>query len=255
MRVPFIAGNWKMHKTIEEAVALAKELVAKVRDNVQKKVMIAPPFTALYAVSSVLKGSAVFLGAQNMAAAEKGAHTGEISVHMLKDVGVSYVIIGHSERRHVYGENDQLINKKVKLALSKDLNVILCVGETLEERERGIAEKVVEEQLVNGLQGVESKELTFVTIAYEPVWAIGTGKTATPEDADAMHVYIRKVITNLYDKAAAAVLTIQYGGSVKPNNIKELMAKDNIDGALVGGASLESDTFLPIIQFNNGDAE
>lgn len=255
MRVPFIAGNWKMHKTIEEAVALAKELVAKVKDNTQKKVMIAPPFTVLFAVSSVLKGSSVFLGAQNMAAAEKGAHTGEISVHMLKDVGVSYVILGHSERRHVYGEDDQLINKKVKLALSKDLNVILCVGEMLEERERGIAEKVVEEQLVKGLQDVENHSLKSVTIAYEPVWAIGTGKTATPEDADAMHVHVRKVITNLYNKDAAAALVIQYGGSVKPNNVKELMAKANIDGALVGGASLESDTFIPIIQYDNGDTE
>ncbi len=255
MRVPFIAGNWKMHKTIEEAVVLAKELVAKVKHNTQKKIMIAPPFTSLYAVSSVLSGSALFLGAQNMSAFENGAHTGEISVHMLKDVGVSYVILGHSERRHVYGEKDHIINKKVKLALSKALNVILCVGEMLEERERGIAEKVVEEQLVKGLQDVESKRLKAVTIAYEPVWAIGTGKTATPEDADAMHVYIRKVITDLYNKEAADALTIQYGGSVKPNNIKELMAKSNIDGALVGGASLESDTFIPIIQYDNGDTE
>jgi triosephosphate isomerase len=255
MRVPFIAGNWKMHKTIEEAVVLAKELVAKIKNETGKKIMIAPPFTALYAVSSVIKESAVLLGAQNMAAEEKGAHTGEISVHMLKDVGVSYIILGHSERRHVYGEKDQLINKKVKLALSKDVNVILCVGETLEERERGIAEKVVEEQLVNGLEDVEIQSLKQITIAYEPVWAIGTGKTATPEDADAMHEYIRKVITNLYDKQTAAALIIQYGGSVKPQNIKGLMAKENIDGALVGGASLESDTFLPIVQFDDGETQ
>jgi triosephosphate isomerase len=250
MRTPFIAGNWKMHKNIEEACALAGELVEKLKGVKGKNVMIAPPFTALSAVASVLKGSPIKLGAQNMAAAEKGAHTGEVSADMLMDVGVTYVILGHSERRHIYGEKDQLINAKLKLALAKGLKPILCVGETLEERERGIAFKVVEEQLKNGLQDVGREEIKNVTIAYEPVWAIGTGKTATPEDADAMHVYIRKQIAEIYDTAAAGSLVIQYGGSVKPNNIRELMAKDNIDGALVGGASLEGESFIPIVNYN-----
>ena len=250
MRTAFIAGNWKMHKTVGEACALAQELVEKLKNKNNVTIMIAPPFTALYAVSSILKGSPIKLGAQNMAAEEKGAHTGEVSADMLKDVGVTYVILGHSERRHIYGEKDRLINKKVRLGLAKGLQVILCVGETLEERERGIAFKVVEEQIRNGLQEVGEQELASVTIAYEPVWAIGTGKTATPEDADAMHVYIRKVITGLYSKGAADALVIQYGGSVKPNNVTELMAKDNIDGALVGGASLESESFIPIVQYN-----
>jgi triosephosphate isomerase len=250
MRTAFIAGNWKMHKTVDEACALAQELVEKLKNKNNVTIMIAPPFTALYAVSSILKGSPIKLGAQNMAAEEKGAHTGEVSADMLKDVGVTYVILGHSERRHIYGEKDRLINKKVRLGLAKGLQVILCVGETLEERERGIAFKVVEEQLRNGLQEVGEQELASVTIAYEPVWAIGTGKTATPEDADAMHVYIRKVITGLYSKGAADALVIQYGGSVKPTNVTELMAKDNIDGALVGGASLESESFIPIVQYN-----
>jgi triosephosphate isomerase len=250
MRTPFIAGNWKMHKNIEEACALAGELAEKLKDIDGMRVMIAPPFTALSAVSSVLRGSLIELGAQNMASAEKGAHTGEVSADMLKDVGVTYVIIGHSERRHIYGEKDQLINAKLKLALAKGLKPILCVGETLEERERGIAFKVVEEQVKKGLQDVGGGDIKNVTIAYEPVWAIGTGKTATPEDADDMHVFIRKLITELYDKTVADSLIIQYGGSVKPNNIRELMAKDNIDGALVGGASLEGESFIPIVNYN-----
>jgi triosephosphate isomerase len=250
MRIPFIAGNWKMHKTITEAVELAKELVEKTRNETRKIIMIAPPFTALSAVSSVLKASKIALGAQNMAAEESGAHTGEISVHMLKDVGVSYVILGHSERRHVYGEQDQLINKKVKLAIDKGLKAILCVGEKLDQRERGIAFRVVEEQLKNGLEGISAEALKDVTIAYEPVWAIGTGKNATPNDANAMHLHIRKVITELYSQKASENITIQYGGSVKPANIKELMAEENIDGVLVGGASLEREAFLPIVQFD-----
>ncbi|MFW6207272.1 MAG: triose-phosphate isomerase [Spirochaetota bacterium] len=249
MRKPYIAGNWKMHKTRSEARQAAADLVKQV-EGVDHKVMIAPPFTALGDVAEVLKGSNVVLGAQNMAAAEEGAHTGEVSPLMLKECGVETVILGHSERRHVYGESDELINTKVKLALQHGFEVILCVGETLEEREAGKAEAVVKEQLSGGLQGVDESQLKKVVIAYEPVWAIGTGKTATPEDADAIHKVVREELENLYTKAAAEQLIIQYGGSVKPKNIASLMDKDNIDGALVGGASLKTETFVPIVKFN-----
>jgi triosephosphate isomerase len=184
-----------------------------------------------------------------MAAEEQGAHTGEVSVLQLKDLGVQAVILGHSERRHIYKEDDELINKKVRLALKHGLEVILCVGELLEEREAGKAEAVCETQTVKGLEGVSAEDLKRVTIAYEPVWAIGTGKTATPEDADAIHAYIRKVIGKLYGEAAAKAMCIQYGGSVKPENAAQLMAKANIDGALVGGAALKAETFVPIAKF------
>ncbi|MCX8013202.1 MAG: triose-phosphate isomerase [Rectinema sp.] len=248
MKQYYIAGNWKMHKTISEAVALAVELKQKLADS-REKIMIAPPFTALAAVSEILKGSNILLGAQNMGPEESGAHTGEISVLMLKDAGVQVVILGHSERRHTYGETDALINKKVRLALSHGLEVILCVGETLEEREAGQLESVIRTQLVQGLDGVAPSVLDRVVIAYEPVWAIGTGKTATPEDADAVHAFCRKVIEERYGAMAARTMVIQYGGSVKPENAAALMAKPNIDGALVGGASLKADTFVPIVKF------
>ena len=249
VRQVFIAGNWKMHKTREEAVSLAKELVSSCSGE-SKKIMIAPPFTALSEVSKIVNGTNILLGAQNMAQAEQGAHTGEISPAMLKDVGVNIVILGHSERRHVYGEKDELINTKVKLALEQGLEVILCVGEKIEEREAGNAEKVVEDQIKNGLIGVSEEQLKKVTIAYEPVWAIGTGKTATPKDANDMHLSIRNTLSSLYSASAADQMVIQYGGSVKPKNVKELMAQENLDGALVGGASLGIENFLPIIQFD-----
>ncbi len=250
MRKPFIAGNWKMHKTVGEAVELAQKLVEGLKGEKDRRIMIAPPFTALNAVSDILKGSNILLGAQNMGPEEEGAHTGEISVKMLKDVGVSVVILGHSERRHSYGESDKLINTKVKLAIKNDLEVILCVGETLEEREDGMAKDVVENQLINGIEGLTEKDIGSLTVAYEPVWAIGTGKTATPEDADEMHQFIRYLIKRKYSDKIADNLTIQYGGSVKPTNVKELMAKENIDGALVGGASLKAETFVPIVRFD-----
>ncbi|MBN1699534.1 MAG: triose-phosphate isomerase [Spirochaetales bacterium] len=250
MRITFIAGNWKMHKTVEEAVSLAKAHVEVFR-NENKKIMIAPPYTALSDVGNVVKGSNIKMGAQNMAREEKGAHTGEISPLMLKDVGVEIVILGHSERRHVYGEQDELINAKVRLALQHNLEVILCVGEKISEREAGNAESVVERQVKSGLASVSSSEMKKITIAYEPVWAIGTGKTATPQDADAMHLAIRKIITQLYDRDIADRLVIQYGGSVKPGNIRELIAMENIDGALVGGASLTMETFAPIVQYDS----
>ncbi|HRZ65932.1 MAG TPA: triose-phosphate isomerase [Spirochaetia bacterium] len=248
MRSYFIAGNWKMHKTVAESVALAKELKEKLA-GCSEKVLVAPAFTSLAAVAEVLKGSSILLGAQNMGPEEQGAHTGEVSVLMLKDLGVKAVILGHSERRHSYLEGDALVNKKVLLALKHGIEPILCVGETLEERESGKLEAVIGTQVREGLKGVDEGSLKAVTVAYEPVWAIGTGKTATPEDADAVHAYIRKVLAGLYGEQAAKAVCIQYGGSVKPDNVAALMAKPNIDGALVGGASLKTESFVPIARF------
>ena len=248
MRSYFIAGNWKMHKTVKESVALAAELKAKLA-GCKEKVMVAPAFTALAEVAKVLEGSNILLGAQNMGPEEQGAHTGEVSVLMLKDIGVKVVILGHSERRHTYLESDALINRKALLALGHGLEVILCVGETLEEREGGKLEQVLGTQLREGLKGVAAADLGRVTIAYEPVWAIGTGKTATPEDADSVHAYCRQVLASLYGEAEAKKMCIQYGGSVKADNAAALMAKPNIDGALVGGASLKVESFAPIACF------
>lgn len=248
-RRKYIAGNWKMHKTTGEAVALAKELVDSLKDC-PHKLMIAPPFTALAAVAPVVKGTNILLGAQNMASVEQGAHTGEVSVLMLKDLGVQSVILGHSERRILYGETDELINKKVILALTQGMEVVLCVGETLEEREKGKAEEVVTRQVSECLKEVSERDLPKITIAYEPVWAIGTGKNATPQDADALHSVIRKVLDTLYRAGIGETVTIQYGGSVKPENAKDLLTMPNIDGALVGGASLKKETFVPIAWFD-----
>ncbi len=250
MRTPFIAGNWKMHKTRAEARDLASSLKDQLQ-GVSHRLLVAPSFTALETVASVLSGSNILVGAQNMAAATSGAHTGEVSPAMLKDVGAQVVILGHSERRHVYGESDELINTKVQLALQENLEVILCIGETLEEREAGSVDEVNRRQLRAGLTGVSADNLSRVTIAYEPVWAIGTGKTATPEDADTTHGAVRKIMADLYDQTVADAIIIQYGGSVKPGNVDGLMAKPNIDGALVGGASLSADDFVPIAQFNS----
>jgi triosephosphate isomerase len=249
MRVKYIAGNWKMHKTIAEAAAYAKELVDKLKGE-SVKLMIAPPYTALAAVGAVLRGSNILLGAQNCAQELSGAHTGEVSLAMLKECGVRVVVLGHSERRHSYLESDELINKKVKLALAQGFEVILCVGETETEREQGVTEKVVETQVKKGLEGVTAADMDRVTIAYEPVWAIGTGKTATPADADAVHAFIRKLAGGLYGAGTAEKLVIQYGGSVKPTNAKELLTQANIDGALVGGAALTAEQFVPIVQYN-----
>jgi triosephosphate isomerase (TIM) len=250
MRTPFIAGNWKMYKTVSEAAALAGALAKALAAEKNKRIMVAPPFTALHAVTAALAGAPILLGAQNCAAELEGAHTGEVSLRMLKDVGVSIVILGHSERRHVYGESDALVNKKVRLALAEGLEVILCVGETLDERQKGVTDAVVERQTREGLASVAAADLGRVTIAYEPVWAIGTGKNATPQDADSVHAAIRKVLAALYSEAAGQAMVIQYGGSVKPDNIKDLMRMPNVDGALVGGASLKAETFLPIVQFD-----
>lgn len=249
MRRPYIAGNWKMNKTASEGADLAAELASELK-GAPSKIMVAPAFVVIPAVKKALMHSNILLGAQNMSDEESGAHTGEVSVLMLKDLGVDVVILGHSERRAIYGETDDFINRKVKLALTHGLEVILCVGETLEEREQGKVEAVVKTQVVAGLSKVSRDQLSSVTIAYEPVWAIGTGKTATPEDADAVHAFIRSVVADLFDSEAADAMIIQYGGSVKPENVKELMAKEHIDGALVGGASLKTETFVPIAAFD-----
>jgi len=248
MRSYYIAGNWKMNKTPSEAAVLARELVEALKDC-KEKLCIAPAFVALEAVAKVIKGTNIRLGCQNMAQEESGAFTGEVSPLMLKEVGVQTVILGHSERRSIYKEDDALINKKLKLALKHGFEVILCVGETLEEREAGKLEKVLSTQVTEGFKDIAASSLGNIVIAYEPVWAIGTGKTATPEDADAAHAYIRKVLAGLYGEAAAKAMCIQYGGSVKPDNAAALMAKPNIDGALVGGASLKAETFVPIAKF------
>lgn len=249
MRNTYIAGNWKMNKTASEAVSFVSELKQQMKET-SVKVMVAPPFTALDAVSKELQGTNILLGTQNMSSEESGAHTGEVAPDMLKDLGVSVVILGHSERRLIYGESDSFINEKVKLALKKDLDIILCIGETLEQREAGEVESVVKGQIDGGLSGISKTDLSRITLAYEPVWAIGTGKTATPDDANAVHSFIRKYIAEIYDAEAAEEIIIQYGGSVKPNNVKDLMSQKDIDGALVGGASLKTDTFIPIIHFN-----
>ncbi|AFG37689.1 triose-phosphate isomerase [Spirochaeta africana] len=249
MRPYFLAGNWKLHKTPSEAVAYAKEL-AEAFASVTHRVMVAPTYVCIPQVAEVLKGSPVLVGAQNCAAAESGAHTGEVAPAMLKEAGVDVVILGHSERRSIYGESDETINQKVKLALSAGLEVILCVGETLDEREAGKAMQVVEDQLRKGLAGITGDQLDKITIAYEPVWAIGTGKTATPQDANEIHQGAREVLADIYSTEAAEAMVIQYGGSVKPANVKELMAMEHIDGALVGGASLTIENFAPIVQFD-----
>jgi len=245
----YIAGNWKMHMTRSEAAQLAQDMVTALRDG-KHKYLIAPSFTLIETVGAVIQGSNIRLGAQNCAPEEQGAHTGEVSVLQLKDLGVKTIILGHSERRHSYKEDDALINKKVKLALKHGFEVILCIGELLEERESAKVEEVCERQIIKGLEGVDPLQLGSVVIAYEPVWAIGTGKTATPVDAEAVHAFVRKVIARIYGEDVAKKIIIQYGGSVKPDNAAQLMAMANIDGALVGGASLKTDTFVPIAKFS-----
>jgi triosephosphate isomerase (TIM) len=249
MRKNLIAGNWKMNKIPSEAAALAKEILPLVKES-KNGVMIAPSFVCIPAVAEVIKGSNILLAAQNMATVTEGAHTGETSVLMLKDLGVDFVILGHSERRHVYGETNAMINEKVKLALTHGLKVDLCIGELLEEREAGKAEVVCFEQLEKGLAGLKKEDMANVVIAYEPVWAIGTGKTATPADAEAIHASCRKKLADLFDEETAQATVIQYGGSVKPGNVKELMAMENIDGGLIGGASLTADSFEALVNFN-----
>jgi triosephosphate isomerase len=235
-----------MHKTVQEAVELVRELKELVSDVKDRDILVCPPFTALYAVSRELEGSNIALGAQNMFYEEKGAFTGEISPLMVKDVGCSYVILGHSERRHIFSETDELINKKVLSAVNHGLIPILCVGETLQEREEDKTKEVIERQVKEGLKGLN--ETSEFVIAYEPVWAIGTGKTATPELAEEVHSFIREILAEMFGKEKADSIRILYGGSVKPENAAGLMSQPNIDGSLVGGASLKAESFAKIVK-------
>ena len=248
-RLPFIAGNWKMNKTVGEALDLVTELKAAISGVKGVEVAVAPPFTALFAVHKELEGSSVRLAAQNLYWEEKGAFTGEVSSLMLKDVGCHYVIIGHSERRQFFRETDETVNRRIKAALARGLKVIFCIGETLKEREEGRTFSVIERQVEGGLKGLSAQEMKDLVIAYEPVWAIGTGKTATPEQAEEVHRFIRGKMEKLYSHEVSEEIRIQYGGSVTPENIKGLMNQPNIDGALVGGASLKSDFFSKIVRF------
>ena len=237
-----------MNMTPSEGAAFALQLKDALKDS-KTKVMVAPPFVTIPAVMSVLKDSNIIVGAQNMSDVRSGAHTGEVSVLMLKDLGVHTVILGHSERRSLYAESDAFINRKVLLAVEEAMDVVLCIGETLAEREGGQLEEVLTRQVTEGLKGVKAEGMRQITLAYEPVWAIGTGRTATGEDADSAHAFIRGLVAKLYSQGVAEELIIQYGGSVKANNAKALMSKEHIDGALVGGASLSVEQFLPIVNF------
>lgn len=248
MRKPIIAGNWKMHYTVEEAVKVAKELKGLVK-GASADVVICAPFIQLPALVAELKGSNVKVGAQNMHFEEKGAYTGEISPGMLEALGVDYVVIGHSERRQYFNETDGDINKKLKKAFKHSLTPILCVGESLEQRESGTTEEVIRAQVVKDLEGLSADEAKEVVIAYEPIWAIGTGKTATSEQANETIAAIRKMVADIFGAEIADAVRIQYGGSVKPSTIKEQMAMSDIDGALVGGASLLADDFAKIVNF------
>jgi triosephosphate isomerase (TIM) len=249
MRTPIIAGNWKMYKTVGEAVDLVKGLLEGLGTTSGREVVVCPPFTALYAVRPLLVGTSLGLGAQDLHHEPQGAFTGAIAAGMLTDVGCRYVIIGHSERRQYFGETDASVNQKIRAALAADLTPIVCVGELKAERDSGQAEAVVSRQISGGLAGLNPAEAARLVIAYEPVWAIGTGDTATPADAQAMHAAIRAMLGEHFGAATAEGIRIQYGGSVKPDNIDELMAQPDIDGALVGGASLTAASFLRIVQF------
>jgi triosephosphate isomerase len=249
MRKKLIAGNWKMYKTTREAVALVQE-IAKGLAGAASDVLVAPPYTALVAVVAAAKGTPVAVAAQNMHFEKDGAFTGEVSAPMLKDIGVTHVILGHSERRQYFAETDEGVAKKTKVALDDGLTPISCVGETLTEREAGRTIEVVGRQLEAILTAVTADEAKKVVIAYEPVWAIGTGKVATPEQAQQVHAFIRTRIAAKHGDAVADVVRILYGGSVKPDNVKGLMAQRDIDGALVGGASLKADSFLKLVQYD-----
>jgi triosephosphate isomerase len=251
MRKPVIAGNWKMYKTVSESVETALALKPLVANANHCEVVIAPVFTALKTVADRLEGSNIRVAGQDCSTeTSEGAHTGEVAAFMLRDAGARLVIIGHSERRQYYFETDSFVKRKTQAAIASGLTVIMCVGETLAQRDQGIAERVVSGQLEGGLSGLTASDLSRIIIAYEPVWAIGTGRTATPEQAQEMHAFIRRVLREGYSEEAADAMRILYGGSVKPDNIAGLMVQPDIDGALVGGASLEADAFAQIVNYN-----
>ena len=246
MRKPIIAGNWKMNKTAAQAVELINELKPLVAKS-KPEVVICVPYTDLWVAKEAIKGSKIKLGAENVAWADSGAFTGEISADMLKEIGVEYVIIGHSERRQYFGETDETVNMRLKQALAKELKPIVCVGETLTEREKNKTKRVLKKQILEGFKDVT--DFSNIVIAYEPVWAIGTGKTATAEDANKTIGYIRSLVKKTWGAEVAKALRIQYGGSMKPSNAKELMAMRNIDGGLIGGAALKAEDFAGIVNY------
>src|SRR5688572_13449644 len=247
MRVPFIAGNWKMFKTVHETTVYVKELRVLVKDLNDVTVVIAPPFTAVHAASEAARNSHVAVSAQNMSWEREGAFTGEVSAGMIKEAGAEYVIIGHSERRTLFGETDATVNRKILAAIGADLTPIVCIGETLEQRERNETMEVIDRQITGSLDGLKGVQVAELVLAYEPVWAIGTGRTATPAQAGEVHTHIRSRLRQWFGAQAADLCVVLYGGSVKPDNIKDLMAQPDIDGALVGGASLEVKAFHEII--------
>jgi triosephosphate isomerase len=249
MRIPIMAGNWKMYKTATEAIDFVTRLRKELGGSGETEVVVAPSFVALAPVAERLKGTKIAVAAQDCFWEEQGAYTGEVSVPMLRDAGCRYVIIGHSERRAYFGESDEQVNKKVKAVIAHGLLPIICVGESLEQREQGKTFAVVERQVKEGLKGVGADATQAVVIAYEPVWAIGTGKTASPGQAQEVHAAIRGFLSEIFSPQGAEAIRIQYGGSVKPDNIDELMAQPDIDGALVGGASLEVGSFARIVRF------
>jgi len=248
-RKPLIAGNWKMYKTVAEATETAQQLLKLVSDDQEREIMIAPPFTALASVASIIQGSPIGLGGQNLHWETEGAFTGEVSAGMLASAGCQYVIIGHSERRQYFGETDQTVNKKIKAAIQNQLVPVFCIGETEGERDSNETFSVLDKQVQNGLEGFSLNDLKSLVIAYEPVWAIGTGKTATSHQAQEVHEFLRSIIKKDFGAELAKSIRILYGGSVKPENISELMGRSDIDGALVGGASLTADAFSKIINF------
>lgn len=248
MRIPIIAGNWKMHMTEGEAT----EFVSQFKDKVSGtdiEIVLCPPYTILHKLVELTKDTKIAIGAQNMHWEEKGAFTGEISPLMLKDMGVDYCIIGHSERRQYFNETNDTVNKKLISALKHGIKPILCVGETLEERKAGDTEKLIKTQIVEAFNNIQGEEAVGIVVAYEPIWAIGTGETATPEQANDVIAYIRETLKEMYSESISEEIRIQYGGSVKPNNVVELMNQVDIDGALVGGASLKADSFSEIVNF------
>jgi triosephosphate isomerase len=251
MRKPVIAGNWKMYKTIAQAVGTALELKPLVTNANHCEVYIAPVFTAIKTVADRLEGSNIKVGGQDCAPVGlHGAHTGEVAADMLQDAGADFVIVGHSERRQMYGDTDALVQAKARSGLDAGLTVIVCVGESLEERDAGNAENVVQTQLSGSLSGLTGEDMRRIIIAYEPVWAIGTGRTATPEQAQEMHAFIRRFLAHRYGAQSAEAIRILYGGSVKPDNVAALMKQPDIDGALVGGASLQAESFAQIAHYN-----
>jgi len=246
---PIIGGNWKMQKTIAESKSFIEEFLQKIEDLPEMvDIVIFPPFISIRAVSEALKGKKIYTGGQNMYFEEKGAFTGEISASMLLDAGASYVILGHSERRALFKETSEFISKKVKMAVMRGLKPILCIGETKDERITGKTEMVLKEQLTGSLNGINKDEMSSIVIAYEPVWAIGTGLTATPAQAQDAHAYVRKLLAEMYDQGVSRTTRIQYEGSIKPENAKEIFSQPDVDGGLVGGASLEAKSLVDIIK-------